>query len=107
MTNIPDAAELRRKAHEQWRKDDVTRALLEERRGYVTRAAAAEAEDDAKGAGKWSDRVAQVDAELRRIGSEDAIPAEEKPRRTRKAAAAAPSGDGADSGTGDGAGAGS
>ena len=89
MVSIPDAGELRRQAHEQWRKDDVTRALLEERVGYVQRAAAADEEDDARGAAKWSSRVAQVDAELRRIGSEDAIPSEDKPRRARKAASTA------------------
>lgn len=81
MTSIPDAAELRRQAHEQWRKDDVTRALLEERVGYVSRAEGAREADDAKAAAKWDSRVAQVDAELRRVGSEDAIPSARKPRK--------------------------
>jgi len=88
MTNIGDAAELRRQAHEKWRKDDVTRALLEERVGYVTRAAAADAQGDDKDVAKWEDRVAQVDAELERIGSKDAIPSARSERKPRKQAAA-------------------
>lgn len=84
---IADAAEARRKAHEQWRKDDVTRALLEERVGYVTRAAAADDEGDERAAAKWSSRVDQVDAELKRIGSEDKIPGARPERKPRKTAA--------------------
>lgn len=88
MSNaISDAAEARRKAHEQWRKDDVTRALLEERVGYVTRGQAADDEGDEKASAKWASRVDQVDAELKRIGSADAIPST---RKTRKQAEPTP-----------------
>lgn len=99
---ITDAAEARRKAHEQWRKDDLTRALLEERQGYVNRAAAAEDEGDERVAARFTSRVDQVDAELKRIGSEDKIPGARPERKPRKAAATsekAPDGSGSAGGS--------
>lgn len=101
---IKSAAEFRREAHEQWQRDDVVRALLEERRGYVTRAGlAAERGDDGEH-GRLISRVGQVDEQLRARDAEGEIPGDALPklRRARKAPAAAAddSGDGAGDGAG-------
>lgn len=77
MSNgIKDAAALRRQAHEQWQKDDMVRALLEERQGYVVRAAAADEAGDTKVAQRLLSRVAQVDEQLQLRGAGDQIPAD-------------------------------
>jgi hypothetical protein len=77
MSNgIKDAAQLRRAAHEQAQRDDFVRALLEERRGYVVRAAAADEAGDVKAAGRLLSRVAQVDEQLQLRGAGDRIPAD-------------------------------
>lgn len=88
MSNsIKDAAQLRRQAHEQAQRDDFVRALLEERRGYVVRAAAADEAGDEKAAARLLSRVGQVDEQLELRGAGDQIPAAaddettEQPRR--------------------------
>lgn len=76
MSNgIKDAAQLRRQAHEQAQRDDFVRALLEERQGYVVRAAAADEAGDGKAAARLLSRVAQVDEQLELRGAGDRIPA--------------------------------
>lgn len=105
-TAVLSAGELRRQAHEQWRQDDDVRGLLEERRGYVQRVLAAVSRNDADEHSRMSDRVAQVDEQLRARGAGDDIPSEPLPklkRAGRKAAASAAADDaGDDSGAGDG-----
>jgi hypothetical protein len=77
MSNgIKDAAALRRQAHEQWQKDDMVRALLEERQGYVVRAAVADEAGDTKVVQRLLTRVAQVDEQLQLRGAGDQIPAD-------------------------------
>ena len=102
---VKSAAELRREAHEKWRRDDDVRALLEERRGYVTRAQAAADAGDEQAHGRMLSRVSQVDDALRARDAGDAIPGDALPklprRSARKSAAAA---DDSDGGSGDGSG---
>lgn len=70
MSNsIKDAAQMRRQAHEQAQRDDYVRALLDERQGYVVRAAAAEDAGDEKGAARMRSRVAQVDEQIELRGA--------------------------------------
>lgn len=64
------AAKLRQEASEQAQAEGYATALVRERQGYVTRG--------------LGERVAQVDAELTRVGRSDLIPADEG--KGRKAA---------------------
>lgn len=88
------AARARREAYEQAKRDDVVRALLEERQGYVIRAGAYADEGDERLEGKMRSRIAQVDEQLKLHDAADKIPAESKGRGRSRAAAADSSGDG-------------
>lgn len=101
---VQSAGELRRQAHEQWRKDDDVRALLEERRGYVQRAQAAADAGDEQAHGRMVSRVSQVDDALRSRDAGDAIPGDALPKMPRRSArkSAAAADDSGDGGSGDG-----
>lgn len=68
-------------------KQRTIASLLWEREGYQRNIVGATQDDDDEAVAKWEERVAQVDAELRRLGASAKKPAERASKRPGRRAA--------------------